>query len=161
MTAELAISTESIGRLADIILSLQRSLIARLSETLADGQGQVSFAQFFILSHINAHAALSMTEIAAKMTHTTAAATGLVDRLERLDYVERTTAPNDRRKVLVRIKPKGVELVDMIRRDMTDNLAKVMRGLSPHEQDMWLQIYEKIFSYCQQNQKPTCLPTVD
>lgn len=145
---ESAISTESIGRLADIILALQRCFIARLSATLADGQ--VSFPQFFILTHINdACEALSMTEIAGHMSHTTAAATGLVDRLERLDYVERTPAPHDRRKVLVRIKPRGSELVALIRRDIAENLAKVARELTPHEQTMWLQIYEKIFSYCQ------------
>lgn len=156
---ELALSTESIGRLADIILSLQRCFIARLSENLADGE--VSFAQFFLLSHINASCALSMTEIAAKMTHTTAAATGLVDRLERLDYVERTTAPNDRRKVLVRIKPKGVDLVKVIHRDVVENLKKVMHELTPEEQHMWIQIYEKIFNYCQTQNAPGGLPAVD
>ncbi len=148
VTDEFAIPTESIGRLADIILSLQRCFIARLSETLA--AGQVSFPQFFLLTHINdADEALSMTEIAGKMTHTTAAATGLVDRLERLGYVERATAPHDRRKVLVRIKPKGTDLVALIRRDMVENLSKVMRELNPREQTMWIQIYEKVFSYCQ------------
>jgi len=144
---EPAISAESIGRLADIILALQRCFIARLSETLADGQ--VSFAQFFLLSHINAHDGLNMSEIAEKMAHTTAAATGLVDRLEKFGYVERATSDLDRRKVLVRIQPKGVELVAMIRQDMMENLAKVMLQLSPHEQAMWVQIYEKVFAYCQ------------
>jgi MarR family transcriptional regulator, organic hydroperoxide resistance regulator len=159
LTEESVLSTESIGRLADIILSLQRSFIVRLSENLAGGD--VSFAQFFLLSHINSCCALSMTEIAAKMTHTTAAATGLVDRLERLDYVERTTAPNDRRKVLVRIKPKGVELVRIIHLDMVENLAKVMHELTPDEQHMWLQIYEKIFNYCQTQNPHSGLPAVD
>lgn len=158
-TEEFAISTESIGRLADIILSLQRCFIARLSATLADGQ--VSFPQFFLLTHINdAHEALSMTEIAGKMSHTTAAATGLVDRLERLAYVERAPAPHDRRKVLVRIKPKGVELVALIRRDMMESLSKVMRELTPHEQTMWIQIYEKVFRYCQA-QAESCPPITE
>ncbi|HEY8900750.1 MAG TPA: MarR family transcriptional regulator [Chthoniobacterales bacterium] len=161
LTEELALSTESIGRLADIILTLQRCFIMRLSENLAGGD--VSFAQFFLLSHINSCCALSMTEIAAKMTHTTAAATGLVDRLERLDYVERTTAPNDRRKVLVRIKPKGVELVKVIHLDMVNSLAKVMHELTVEEQHMWLQIYEKIFNYCQcqEQNAPAGLPSRD
>lgn len=144
---EPAISTESIGRLADIILALQRCFIARLSETLADGP--VSFAQFFLLSHINAKDGMSMTEIAEKMNHTTAAATGLVDRLEKFGYIERAPSEHDRRKVLVKIRPKGVELVALIRKDMMESLSKVILRLSPHEQTMWLQIYEKIFAYCQ------------
>jgi DNA-binding MarR family transcriptional regulator len=142
-----AISPEEIGRLADIILSLQRCFISRLSETLAEGE--VSFPQFFMLSHITAQDGLSMTEIADRMSHTTAAATGLVDRLEKLGYVERTTAPHDRRKVIVRIKPKGADLVALIRRDMMESLSKVMQQLEPVEQTMWLQIYEKIFAFCQ------------
>ena len=144
-----AISKQSIERLADIILTLQRCFIARLSETLSDGP--VSFAQFFMLSHITAQDGLSMSEIASRMNHTTAAATGLVDRLEKFGYVERTTAAHDRRKVIVRIKPKGADLVAAIRQDMTESLTKVMLELDPDEQSMWLQIYEKIFTYCQRN----------
>jgi DNA-binding MarR family transcriptional regulator len=89
-----------------------------------------------------------MSEIAERMNHTTAAATGLVDRLEKFGYVERSTSLQDRRKVIVRIKPKGADLVLMIRHDMMDNLTKVMLQLDPHEQTMWLQIYEKVFNYC-------------
>lgn len=148
----LALPLESIGRLADIILSLQRCFITRLSETLA--AGEVSFVQFFLLTHISAHDSLSMTEIAEHMGHTTAAATGLVDRLERLDYASRAPAPNDRRKVLVRITPKGSAFVAQIRLDMTDNLSKVMRTLTFEEQHMWLQIYEKIFGFCQSQPVP-------
>ncbi len=144
---ELALSSDAIGRLADIILALQRCFITSLSATLAEGE--VSFVQFFLLTHICAHESLSMTEIAERMGHTTAAATGLVDRLERLDYVSRTTDPHDRRKVLVRINPKGTDFVSEIRLDMTENLSKVMRTLRVDEQHMWLQIYEKIFAFCQ------------
>jgi DNA-binding MarR family transcriptional regulator len=155
-TDQPAVSRESIGRLADIILSLQRCFIARLSETLADGQ--VSFVQFFMLSHITDQDGLNMSEIAERMNHTTAAATGLVDRLEKFGYVERSTAIHDRRKVIVRIKPKGADLVALIRQDMMESLTKVMLQLEPEEQAMWLQIYEKIFTYCQTS---ACAGTVE
>ena len=90
-----------VERLADNMMTLQRCLMLRLSEELS--RGQVSFPQFFLLGHIASHDFLSMSEIAEKMNHSTAAATGLVDRLENLGYVERSHAANDRRKVLVRI----------------------------------------------------------
>ena len=156
---ELALSDESIGRLADIGLLLQRCFVAGLTVKLADSE--VSFAQFSLLSHINACSALSMTEIATKMAHTTAAATGVVSRLERLDYVERISDVNDRRKVLIRIKPKGVELVKIIHLDVVENMKKVMHDLTPEEQRMWLQIYTKILAYCDK-QNPACsLPAGD
>jgi DNA-binding MarR family transcriptional regulator len=95
-----------------------------------------------------------MSEIAEKMSHSTAAATGLVDRLENLDYVQRTHALNDRRKVMVKITDKGSALVDRIRQDIVSNLSQIMTLLPLEEQRAWLSIYEKIHSYCQSKNTP-------
>jgi DNA-binding MarR family transcriptional regulator len=92
---------------------------------------------------------LTMSAIAQKMGHTTAAASGLVDRLENLDYVVRSSAPEDRRKVMVCITAKGSALVRRIREEMVGNVMKVMTHLTPNEQKAWLQIYSKIYDYCQ------------
>jgi len=141
----------ALERLADIIMALQRCFMLRLSEELS--RGQISFPQFFLMGHINAAGSLTMTEIAEKMNHTTAAATGLVDRLANLKYVERSSSTTDRRKVLVHITPKGKALVEEIRQDMIKNLGGVMQTLTREEGKMWLQIYEKIFAYCQSGQQ--------
>ena len=90
-----------------------------------------------------------MSGIAQKMGHTTAAASGLVARLENLGYVGRSSAREDRRKVMVCITPKGSALVRRIREDMMGNLTKVMQHLTPEEQKAWLHIYTKIYNYCQ------------
>jgi DNA-binding MarR family transcriptional regulator len=135
-----------VERLADIMMTLQRCLMLRLSEELS--RGQVSFPQFFLLGHISTHKFLSMSEIAEKMSHSTAAATGLVDRLENLGYVERSHAANDRRKVLVKITEKGSALVGKIRQDIVNNLSQIMDLLPLEEQKAWLSIYEKVHSYC-------------
>jgi DNA-binding MarR family transcriptional regulator len=135
-----------VERLADIMMTLQRCLMLRLSEELS--RGQVSFPQFFLLGHIANHDFLSMSEIAEKMNHSTAAATGLVDRLEILGYVERSHAASDRRKVLVKITAKGSALVDKIRQGIVHNLSQIMDLLPPEEQKAWLSIYEKVHSYC-------------
>ena len=93
-----------------------------------------------------------MSAIAQKMGHTTAAASGLVARLENLDYVVRSSAREDRRKVMVCITPKGTALVRRIREDMVGNLIKIMANLTPEEQKAWLQIYTKIYGVCQAEQ---------
>lgn len=142
-----------VSRLADIILSLQRCFMLRLSEELTPGQ--VSFPQFFLLGHIDSQSqSLSMSEIAEKMNHSTAAATGLVDRLENLGYVQRFHAANDRRKVLVKITKKGSALVERIRQDIVSNLSQMMELLPPDEQRAWLSIYEKIYAFCQSKNRP-------
>ena len=91
-----------------------------------------------------------MTGVAKRMRHTTAAATGLVDRLEKLALVRRQQGPSDRRKVLAIITPKGVALVHQIRQDMVQNLLRLMGHLDETEQAAWLRIYEKIFPHCNQ-----------
>ena len=141
---------EGVERLADIIMSLQRCFMLRLSEELA--AGQVSFPQYFLLCHIADRESLSMSEVAEKMSHSTAAATGLVDRLENLEYVQRMHAPNDRRKVLVKITKKGSALVEKMRQNIVLKLDQVMELLSEEERRAWLCIYEKIFSFCQTEQ---------
>ena len=90
-----------------------------------------------------------MSGIASKMGHTTAAATGLVDRLEKLGYVQRSHALDDRRKVMVRITKKGSSLVAEIRRGMVEKIMTLLREhLTAEEGRTWLQIYRKISNYC-------------
>lgn len=144
-TQTLGIPENGIDRLADIIMSMQRCFVMHLSEELS--HGQVSFPQFFLLGHIVNARSLSMTEIAERMSHTTAAATGLVDRLENLGYVRRSHDEGDRRKVLVQTTPKGNELVSRIRAGIVQKLTDVMEVLTPSEQLAWLQIYEKIYHH--------------
>ena len=134
-------------RLSHIILEMQRCFLLHLSKELAPGN--VSFPQFFLLAVLDHKEVLTMSAIAQKMGHTTAAASGLVARLENLGYVTRASAPRDRRKVMVCITAKGSALVRRIREEMVGNLMKILNHLTPDEQKAWLQIYSKIYDYCQ------------
>src|SRR6202035_3110830 len=133
-------------RLSHIVLEMQRCFVLHLCKELAPGN--VSFPQFFLLAYLDQKEVLTMSAIAQKMGHTTAAASGLVARLENLGMVVRSSARDDRRKVMVCITPKGSELVRRIRQEMVGNLMKIMEYLSPEEQRAWLQIYSKIYAYC-------------
>lgn len=114
-------------RLADFVLFTQRSCILNLSSEL--NKGNVSFPQFFLLTYLSSEEYLTMSDIAKKMGHSTAAATGLVDRLEKLSYVERMHAAEDRRKIMVRITAKGVELVSKMRTEIANDLAGILAGM--------------------------------
>ena len=138
-------------RLSHIILEMQRFFLLHLCKQLAPGN--VSFPQFFLLAALDLKEILTMSAIAQKMGHTTAAASGLVDRLENLGYVVRSSAPEDRRKVMVCITGKGSALVRRIREEMVGNVMKVMTHLTPGEQTAWLQIYTKIYDYCQSKEE--------
>lgn len=134
-------------QLSHVIMEMQRCFVLHLCKELAPGN--VSFPQFFLLAYLDQKEVLTMSAIAQKMGHTTAAATGLVARLENLNYVVRAIAREDRRKVMVCITPKGSELVRRIQEEMVGNLMKIMAHLSLAEQKAWLQIYSKIYDFCQ------------
>src|ERR1700730_13352041 len=134
-------------RLSHIILEMQRCFVLHLCKELAPGN--VSFPQFFLLAYLDHKEVLTMSAIAQKMKHTTAAASGLVARLENLGFVMRSSAREDRRKVMVCITPKGSALVRRIREEMVGNIMKIMQHLEPDEQTAWLQIYTKIYDFCQ------------
>lgn len=109
---------------ADFIMFTQRSFLLDLSREL--NRGNVSYAQFFLLGYLSSEQQLTMTDISRKMGHSTAAATGLVDRLEKLGYVQRLHAADDRRKVMVQITIKGIQLVQQLRDNLASNVADVM-----------------------------------
>jgi DNA-binding MarR family transcriptional regulator len=138
-------------KLADIFTILQRCFLLDLSKELS--RGNVSFPQYFLLGFLGQQKFLTMSEIAGKMGHTTAAATGLVDRLENLGFAKRSHASDDRRKIKVQITPAGAALVAKVREDFVNSLAELMRGLTPDEQLAWVQIYDKIFAIIQQRHK--------
>ena len=138
---------EEAEHLSHMILELQRCFVLHLCKELAPGN--VSFPQFFLLAFLDQKEVSTMSAIAQKMGHTTAAASGLVARLENLGFIVRSSVREDRRKVMVCITAKGSALVRRIRLEMVGNIMKIMEHLTPAEQKAWLQIYEKIYDYCQ------------
>ncbi|MEI6345229.1 MAG: MarR family transcriptional regulator [Verrucomicrobiota bacterium] len=131
-----------IDLLAGMIMVMQRRFMPGLMGELS--RGKVSFAQFFLLGHLCSQGPMGMSRIAELMDHSTPAATGLVQRLEKLGHISRSHETNDRRKVTVSATPKGARLVDSIRAEMVKNLENLMRLLEPREQRAWLDIYQKI-----------------
>ncbi len=118
-------------RLADFVLMTQRSCILNLSTEL--NRGNLSFPQFFLLTYLSSEDYLTMSAIAKKMGHSTAAATGLVDRLEKLNFVERVHAAEDRRKIMVRITAEGKAIVATMRGHIATELADLMEDMDESE----------------------------
>ena len=110
--------------LADFILFSQRSCILRLSPELT--KGKISYPQFFLLAYLAEEECLSMSNIAKMMGHSTAAATGMIDKLQELGHLKRYTAAADRRKIMVRITSQGRELVSQMRNNIAADLAQMM-----------------------------------
>lgn len=118
------ISEDEARSLTDFIMYSQRNFILRLSPEL--NQGKVSYPQFFLLAYLEEEECLSMTSIARMMGHSTAAATGMVDKLEELGHLKRFTAASDRRKTMVRITEGGRELLARMRGNIARDISSMM-----------------------------------
>ena len=115
---------QDVQNLTDFVLFSQRSCILRLSPDLT--KGKVSFPQFFLLAYLDEEECLSMSNIAKMMGHSTAAATGMIDKLQDLGHLKRYTAAADRRKIMVRITDQGRALVAQMRSNIASDLAQMM-----------------------------------
>jgi DNA-binding MarR family transcriptional regulator len=144
MATESHAETQDHAKLADFILFSQREFLLNLSREL--NRDNISFAQFFLLSHLASAKELTMTEIARKMSHSTAAATGLVDRLEKLGYMERTHAVDDRRKVMVRVTSRGLNLVSRLREVLKNQIATAMNEVSAPDAASFMSSCENLDS---------------
>jgi DNA-binding MarR family transcriptional regulator len=133
---------QNADRLADFIMFAQRSFLLDLSTEL--NKGNISYAQFFLLGYLANEDYLTMTDISKKMGHSTAAATGLVDRLEKLGYVQRLHAADDRRKVMVQITRKGIEMVSRLRNLIADSISEVMAAQENGSDEAIQPIYSQL-----------------
>lgn len=118
------LTSDEVQNLADFVLFSQRSCILKLSPVLT--KGKVSYPQFFLLAYLAEEECLSMSNIAKMMGHSTAAATGMVDKLQDLGHLKRYTAAADRRKIMVRITEQGRALVQEMRNNIAQNLSNIM-----------------------------------
>lgn len=123
-TAHTHMTADEARDLADFVMFSQRNCILRLSPVLSEGK--ISYPQFFLLAYLAEEECISMSNIARMMGHSTAAATGMVDKLQDLGYLKRSTAAADRRKIMVRITPEGRELIDRMRSNIARDLAALM-----------------------------------
>jgi DNA-binding MarR family transcriptional regulator len=104
----------------------------------------ISMTHFHVLTLLRYHDAMPMNRLADALGASMPSTTGIVDRMEERGLVERVRVPDDRRIVLVRPTPAGLDLVDeaeligsdVFRRALgrlgerdLDDLARIMNNL--------------------------------
>lgn len=124
------------------MLALYRNLMREIFLKIASGLKKVTCLQYMLLRELReAEIALTMTDISRKMGNSTAAATGLIDRLEKLGYVEREHSVDDRRKVTVSLTVEGHKLVGEVMAKEEAYLVEYLSGLNDGQINLLLAIY--------------------
>jgi DNA-binding MarR family transcriptional regulator len=110
--------SESSSQLSqEIILDVFRAanLLGRIGGKIAVQAGLASVQQWIILGTIDAAGEVALKELSANTLVTKQNITGLVDRLRSGGYVSTRVDPDDKRSTLVRLTPKGEEVLAVVR----------------------------------------------
>ena len=105
---------------------------------------KVTVPQLGILEFLHRSGGSNMSDIARYMNVTTAAMTGIVDRLVRDGYVMREHDDNDRRIVRIKLTAKGGSVVRSMIERKRRFTAKIFSTLSHSEREEYLKILTRI-----------------
>lgn len=107
-------------------------------------KGRVTLPQLMILDFLHANSPVKMTDVARFLGITTAAVTGMVDRLVKAGYVLRSHDLGDRRIVLIRITKKGALLVGNIHNSRREMIISLFSKVSQADREEYLRILMKV-----------------
>jgi DNA-binding MarR family transcriptional regulator len=134
----------------EALLSLVRtsSLMQKLSDRFFS-QFRLTDVQFNILMILKEHGSegLSQQELSEHLIVTKSNVVGLIDRLERGDYVKRVSHPSDRRFNQIVLTPKGQKLEARVEKSYFKEVDKMMNVLSPTEKRSVVKAMESIRQY--------------
>lgn len=91
----------------------------------------VSMTHMHVMWLLQHHGDLPMSRMADLLDVSFSNATGIVDRMEERGLVERVRVADDRRVVLVRIAPHGVQALEEIEAIKQDRLQAILGHLTP------------------------------
>jgi len=142
--------TEFADKVNEVIPVMMKEMTRRQASELY--KGKITLPQMLILDLLNKNGECKMKDLAHFMSVTTAAMTGIVDRLVRSGYVERVYEPNDRRIIKIRIKDKGLELAKRVNHQRRKLIIDVFGQISEAHRQDYLKVLLLIRGIMQQGE---------
>lgn len=136
----------SLSEFADKINQIMPEIIKKFirKQTNELFRGKITLPQFFILNFLNKQDKARMTDLAHFLNVTTAAATGIVERLVRYGYVQRVYEPLDRRIIKIELTTKGLGLLKKINQQKRQMIIDIFGKISQAEREEYLRILIRI-----------------
>jgi DNA-binding MarR family transcriptional regulator len=126
----------------ELMPAMFKEFTKRLTKELH--KNEITLPQFFILEFLAREGESKMTELAHSMNVSTAAMTGIVDRLVRDSYAERIFDPNDRRTIKVKLTNGGTSVVKKICERKQQMIVKVFGRISEADREQYLRVLNQI-----------------
>jgi DNA-binding MarR family transcriptional regulator len=143
---------EFADKLSKLMPEIARGTLRR--EACELSSGNITLPQFFILNMLEKEEEARMTDIARFLGVTTAAATGIVDRLVKSSYAQRVYDAADRRIIKIRLSPKGRDLVQRVNKHKKQNIIEIFGKIPSEDRDSFLKILMKVHEIVTQEKEP-------
>lgn len=101
---------------------------------------KITMPQFFVLELVNRQGEAKMSDLAKFVNVTTAAMTGIVQRLFKNGYVLRVDEPEDRRIIKIKLTSKGAKMVKEMMQKRKEITIKMFGSISQEEREEYLKI---------------------
>src|SRR3990172_6049112 len=130
---------DSIEALEQAMLGLVWLEQKRLAQVLAGHS--LTVPQFIVLSSIwQRQQGCQMSELAGEMLQSSATMTGIVERLVRLNLVQRQAVPSDRRLVVIDLTDEGRRMLARVRRAKLARLQRILERMPADAQSALMRV---------------------
>jgi len=133
---------EFADKMGQIMPVIMNKFAGRLTKELF--KERITLPQFFILVCLEKEGESKMTSLAHVMNVSTAAMTGVIERLVKYGYVQRNTDPRDRRIVKIKLTVKGTELIRKMNQQRREMIIKIFGKISETDRQDYLRILTQI-----------------
>lgn len=136
----------SLSDFADKINEIMPTIIKEFSRQHSNElfKGKITLPQFLILHFLHKNGESCMTDLARFMGVTTAAMTGMIDRLVKYGYVGRDFNPNDRRVINIKPTTRGSLVAKKISRQRKKSIVGIFCRISNEDRENYLRILTQI-----------------
>lgn len=104
----------------------------------------MTMPQFLVLVLLHKHGKSSMSYVASELGVTTAAMTGVVERLVRDGFIDREHDKDDRRVVNITLTPKGSKSTKAILENRKKMIMNMFSSISQEDRGKYLEILTRI-----------------
>lgn len=138
-------------RIHEILPVVMRGFFKRQADEIS--KGKITLPQFLVMDSLNRRGESKMKDLARFMDVTTAAMTGIVDRLVRDGYARRVYDSSDRRIIRVRLTPRGHATVKRIYRTRREMIIEIFGKISQDDREDYLRVLTRIKEILTQEKK--------
>jgi len=143
---ELRMSKIALFEFADRMNQLMPVVIQEFARRQANElyKGKITLPQFLILDFLDKKSEAKMSDMARFMQVTTAAMTGIIQRLVKYGYTLRVFQARDRRIINIKLTVKGKELVKKVTQQRRQMIIDIFGQISQGERQEYLKILTHI-----------------